>query len=144
MWNIVEGVVVVLMLQPVLAVQASPELMLRTQSSEMGVTQTDQVQAMSVGSDGRMSAVRLHSASMHCKNLATIEGCMCDNRPIGTGITGNFVNDSLSFESFAKLGKTGTLNSFWDYTAFQEGNPVPLRKFQKGKKLTLVANVASA
>eukprot|EP00746_Dinoflagellata_sp_MGD_P076277 gnl/MRDRNA2_/MRDRNA2_30712_c0_seq1.p1 gnl/MRDRNA2_/MRDRNA2_30712_c0~~gnl/MRDRNA2_/MRDRNA2_30712_c0_seq1.p1 ORF type:complete len:160 (-),score=35.87 gnl/MRDRNA2_/MRDRNA2_30712_c0_seq1:682-1161(-) len=94
------------------------------------------------GTDGKFSAVRKHSAEMHCKNIATFEGCLCDNRPIGTGITGNFVNDSVAFESF-ELVELAEPDSFWQYTAFHEGEEVKLEKFKKGK-LTLIANVASA
>lgn len=93
------------------------------------------------GADDKISAVRKSSVSMYCKNIATFEGCTCDNRPIGTGITGNFVNDSLAYESFALVSQPP--ESFWEYTAFQEGEEVKLEKFKKGK-LTLVANVASA
>jgi hypothetical protein len=131
------GSLIVLLLEPVCVV--SKESNVRAHGPGMqGKLETNQ--AVSVGPDGKLSAVRKSAATMHCKNPATFEGCFCDNRAIGTGITGNFVNDSLTFESFNVMEMP---KSFWEYTAYQEGELVFLDKFKKGK-LTLIANVASA
>lgn len=104
--------------------------------------QADQSRSVSITADGRLSAVRQSetAATVNCENITTLEGCMCDSRRIGTGITGNFVNDSVTFDSFMSQEMP---NSFWEYTGFQYGEEVPMKNFKKGK-LTLVANVASA
>lgn len=132
----------VLLLEPVSAVSAGKYVRLHGDEMHQKI-EADQLQAASISPDGKVSVVQqqYQAANMHCANMAVLEGCKCDNRDIGPGITGNFVNDSLSFASFPS--SETMFNSFWDYTAFLEGAKIPLKKFKNGK-LTLIANIASA
>lgn len=141
MWNHLG--LIVLLLEPVFAVEKANNV----RTAEIGMHQMiheDQSRSVSVDSSGRLAAVAAvrHSqttATVYCEKVAVLEGCMCEKRPIGQGITGNFVNDSVTFESFTS---SKVHDSFWDYTGFQYGEEVLLSKFKN--KLTLVANVASA
>lgn len=154
MWKSFNGSLILLLFKPAFCVTKGYNV--RTQGAEMGINrqtlQTDVDQAedtrgVSVSADGKVSGVisawQQKVATVNCKNIAILEGCMCENRPIGKGITGNFVDDTVKFKDF-KTVMMETTNSFWDYTAYQYGEEVEMKKFKGSSKLTLVANVASA